>query len=286
VGREGGRELRLPDRPSALVSTHGLRFALSRPSHGPHPSPPSLPFLRSYCRNCYAYLGGEIKLAYQFKWASLQSFELKGTLKARFAVDIQVNVPSANGVSSSSTVEVWPGGGRFQRMATFSVLVAGVPIPVDIDGKVSLGTTVTAAKQAQVTGPGFWFDDQLSLGVKYSLSGGWQPINERSLSFQQRTPSWTLSGSLTIRATPMLTLRFGVFKTWPIDIVVKPWLSATATPGSGCSSGSGAVSLSGGLDLDLVIQAPRVAMTILGRSYTFQMPGSWPVTFPMTILRR
>lgn len=116
--------------------------------------------------------------------------------------------------------------------------VGAVPIWIDIANRVQMTAAASASAAGSVVGPGFTFDNSITVGIIYSAANGWTTINERGVSFTQRAPSINLrGGTVTFTVTPILTIRFSLWSGWAIDLKLTPWISARLVYGaSPCST--------------------------------------------------
>jgi hypothetical protein len=97
---------------------------------------------------------------------------------------------------------------------------------IDISNRVQMQTSASGASSGSIVGPGFNYDNSVSIGIAYSQANGWTTIQDRSVSFTQRAPSIDLRGSAAFKATVILDVKFSLFSAWNINLKLKPWVSA------------------------------------------------------------
>jgi len=247
-----------------------------------------------------------------FNWATLQRFELSAYAGATAGVDIQVKLPPA--FNQEATTDVYPGGGAFTSPETISFSIAGVPVWIDVSNRVQVVMAASGKASGSIVGPGFTYDNSISVGVAYTAANGWTTIQERGVSFTQRAPSIDLRGSAALSATVILDIRFSLFSAWNINLHLKPYVGAKLD--FGVSSCGGAVQLAmqvrrggagtpgsrahadvfpyhlpqGGMNAAVVMSQPAVTVSLFGTfgiSYTIKIPGLsavFPVTWHMQLL--
>lgn len=129
----------------------------------------------------------------------------------------------------------------YARQYSFLPCSGGVPVWIDISNRIQVVMAASGQSSGSIVGPGFKYDNTISIGIAYTQANGWRTIQERGVSFTQRAPSIDLRGSATLTATVILDVKFSLFSAWNINLKLKPFVSATLT--FGVSSCGGAVRL-------------------------------------------
>lgn len=74
-----------------------------------------------------------------------------------------------------------------------------VPAFIDIYNAVYIKTTGWGTGNIRAIGPGFWYDNSILMGIRYSRRSGWSMIRDRTLTLMTRKPSFSLTGPLHLK---------------------------------------------------------------------------------------
>lgn len=222
----------------------------------------------AWLKDSYAYLGANVKVSFNFVWATLKSMEVSFYAGAALGIDVQVKLPGQ--AADTQTVELMP----LTALPTISFSIAGIPVNINVKSRVTVTTQVTTSSSGKVVGPGFWLDNSITLGVRYTESGGWSVINERRASLNSRSPSFDVRASAYLSATPSVDIIFSPWNSWDLQVSLKPWLSAKVDfSQGGCGSGKFSLELKTGFGAQIQLFQPAIRLTIFGASYTLTIPG-------------
>lgn len=170
-----------------------------------------------------------------------------------------------------------------------------VPLFIDIYGGAKVGTSGYGVGNMRAIGPGFWYDNSVTLGIRYSRLTGWTLIRDRTLTIMTRKPAFDLTGPLTLHVKLYITATFSIYGMWDIDVGVDPYFQIVVNPWA-CGNGHAHLDYYMGVDGRLTVNPivlqlglPRVckATACFGPyAYPVELPhaGMLPYTYNFPIV--
>ena len=238
------------------------------------------------CTRCFLYLGAyvhfsiDIGLGYDLI-PSLNHFVLSASAGPYVSVDIGVNIPSS--YSSQTTHNLMPKTLMFPLTIPLGVF----GFTIDVYSSLDLELTLSSSTGGRIVGPGFWFQDSITIGISYDGSQ-WQDLSGSTVVFNSRAPSISLPVSNTalsasLSASLVATITFGLFEdVWALSFSPTPSLSVDVTYNSRCPGGSLSMVYDYGLQLSVDVEPPTIS--IAGYKMTIPTGGFLPYRTTLDIV--